>query len=122
MIPDAEMAAVALLREKLGVPAFITPPREAPVTYIRIVRLGGTMRNIVTDSALIGVNCYSQERNIAARLANDARTILQGSQGTVHGGAGIRFWREVSGPVNFPQPDVDRVRYQVTGELRLATN
>lgn len=122
MIPDAEMAAVALLREKLDVPVFITPPREVPVTYIRIVRLGGIMRNIVTDSALIGVNCYSQERHVAARLANDARAILTGSQGTVSDGAGIRFWREVSGPVNFPQPDVDRVRYQFTGELRLATN
>jgi len=122
VIPDAEMVAVSLLREALDVPVFIAPPREVPVTYVRVVRLGGAMRNIVTDSALIGVNCYSQERNIAAGLANDARIILSGSQGTVLDGAGIRFWREVSGPVNFPHPDVDRVRYQFTGELRLATN
>lgn len=122
MIPDAEMAAVTLLRETLDVPVFITPPREVPDTYVRVVRLGGNMRNIVTDSALIGVNCYSRERNIAARLANDIRAILRDSQGTVSNDAGIRFWREVSGPVNFPQPDVDRVRYQFTGELRLATN
>lgn len=122
MIPDAEMAAVTLLREKLDVPVFITPPREVPDTYVRVVRLGGNMRNIVTDSALIGVNCYSQERHVAARLANDIRAILRDSQGTVSNDAGIRFWREVSGPVNFPQPDVDRVRYQFTGELRLATN
>lgn len=122
MIPDAEMAAVTLLREVLDVPVFITPPKEVPGTYVRVVRLGGSMRNIVTDSALIGVNCYSQERHVAARLANDVRAILRDSQGTVAHGAGIRFWREVSGPVNFPQPDVDRVRYQLTGELRLATN
>lgn len=122
VIPDAEMAAVTLLREKLDVPVFIAPPKEVPGTYVRVVRLGGNMRNIVTDSALIGVNCYSRERNIAARLANDVRAILRDSQGTVSNDAGIRFWREVSGPVNYAHPDNPRVRYQFTGELRLATN
>lgn len=122
MIPDAELVAAVLLRENLDVPVYITPPREIPGSYVRVVRLGGSERNIVTDSALIGVNCYSRKRGKAAELANAARVALRGSAGTIANNAGIRFWREVSGPVNYPQPDVDRVRYQFTGELRLATN
>lgn len=122
MIPDAELVAATLLRGVLGVPVFITPPKEVPGTYVRVVRLGGSERNIVTDSALIGVNCYSVKRGKAAALANSARVALRGACGTVVNGAAIRFWREVSGPVNYPQPDVKRVRYQFTGELRLATN
>ena len=122
MIPDAEMVAVTLLREALDVPVYINPPKDIPGTYVRITRLGGTQRNIVTDSALIGVNCYSRNRSKAAELANKTRLILRGSAGTKVNDAGIRFWREVSGPVNYPQPDVDRVRYQLSGELRLATN
>ena len=122
MIPDAEMVAVTLLREALDVPVYITPPKHIPGTYVRITRLGGVQRNIVTDSALIGVNCYSRHRSKAAELANKTRLILMDSAGTKVNNAGIRFWREVSGPVNYPQPDVDRVRYQFSGELRLATN
>lgn len=122
MIPDAEMVAVTLLRERLGVPVYITPPRDIPSTYVRITRLGGVRRNEVTDAALIGVNCYSKSRCTAAKLANEARAVLDGSAGEKVHDAGIRFWREVAGPVNYPQPDVDRVRYQFTGELRLATN
>ena len=122
MIPDAEMVAVTLLREALDVPVYITPPKDIPGTYVRITRLGGVQRNLVTDSALIGVNCYSRRRSEAAELANKTRLILRDSSGTKAHNAGIRFWREVSGPVNYPQPDVDRVRYQFSGELRLATN
>ena len=122
MIPDAEMVAVELLREALGVSVYINPPRDITGTYVRITRLGGVQRNLVTDSALIGVNCYSRRRSEAAELANKTRLILRDSAGTKVNNAGIRFWREVSGPVNYPQPDVDRVRYQFSGELRLATN
>ena len=122
MIPDAEMVAVTLLREALGVPVYINPPKNVPGTYVRITRLGGVQRNLVTDSALIGVNCYSRRRSEAAELANKTRLILRDSSGTKTHNAGIRFWREVSGPVNYPQPDVDRTRYQFSGELRLATN
>ena len=122
MIPDAEMVAVTLLREALDVPVYINPPKNVPGTYVRITRLGGVQRNIVTDSALIGVNCYSRNRSKAAELANKTRLILRGSAGTKVNDAGIRFWQEVSGPVNYSQPDVDRIRYQFTGELRLATN
>ena len=122
MIRDAEMVAVTLLREALDVPVYINPPKNVPGTYVRITRLGGVQRNIVTDSALIGVNCYSRRRSKAAELANKTRLILRDSAGTKVNDAGIRFWQEVSGPVNYPQPDVDRVRYQFSGELRLATN
>ena len=119
MIPDAEMVAVELLREALGVPVYINPPRDIPGTYVRVTRLGGVQRNLVTDSALIGVNCYSRRRSEAAELANKTRLILRDSAGTKVNDAGIRFWREVSGPVNYPQPDVDRVRYQFSGELQI---
>ena len=122
MTPDAEMVAVTLLREALDVPVYINPPRDIPGTYVRITRLCGVQRNLVTDSALIGVNCYSRNRSKAAELANKTRLILRDSAGTKTHNAGIRFWLEVSGPVNYPQPDVDRVRYQFSGELRLATN
>ena len=64
MIPDAEMVAVTLLREALDVPVYINPPRDIPGTYVRITRLGGVQRNLVTDSALIGVNCRSEERRV----------------------------------------------------------
>src|SRR5699024_10705166 len=122
MIPDAEMVAVTLLREALDVPVYISPPKDIPGTYVRITRLGGVQRNIVTDSALIEVNSYSRDGSGAAEVAGMGRLRVRDSAGTRARDAGIRFWREVSVRFNYPQPDVDRDRYQFSGVLRLVTN
>src|SRR5699024_12175818 len=99
----------------------ISPPKDIPGTYVRIRRLGGVQRNLVTDSALIGVNCYSRNRSKAAELANKTRLILRDSAGTKVNDAGIRFWREDSGPSNYRQHDVDRTRQQHSHALPDAT-
>lgn len=119
---DVELVAARFLREALDVPVYITPPKNVPGSYVRVTRLGGIKKNMVTDSALMGINCYAVERDDAVEIAGKAREALWSARAGNHGGVWVRWWREVSGPVNYPQPDVQRVRYQFSGELRLATN
>lgn len=121
-IPNAELVAKAVLAG-LGVPVFQTPPRDPPESYIRLARAGGVMRNRVTDSATMVISCYAADPAAAADLANRARATLVAHRGRPAGGTLVRWWVEMAGPAYYPDPDrTDRVRYQFTGELRLAAH
>ena len=70
----------------------------------------------------MSIHSYAVDPADAAELANKVRQLLWDSRASHVGGVWVRWWNEVSGPTFYPEPSVDRARYQVTGELRLATN
>lgn len=120
-IPNAEGVLVKYLRNELGVAVYQTPPRNPQGSYIRIARIGGTMRNVVTDSAAIAISVYADDSATACDLINEVRAILMNAPGEMIEGAWCRSWVEVGGPVFFPDPEnVDRPSYRMNGEIRLA--
>ena len=121
-IPNAEKVALAILRDGQEAPVFVTPPMNRPKRYVRLSRVGGVFQNQVTDSAMITVSAYASDPADAADLANECRQLFINSRGRHAGGVWVRWWQEVSGPSNYPDPDVALTRYQFTGELRLSTN
>jgi hypothetical protein len=122
-LPNAELVAKALLSDALSIPVYQTPPRTPPERYIRVARAGGVMRNRVTDAATMVISCYATDPADAADLANQARAALVAGRGHRAAGVLVRGWVEMGGPAYYPDPDRnDRVRYQFTGELRLAAH
>lgn len=119
---DAEDVCLKVLAGELDVPVYRVPPKNIPAAFVRVARVGGIARNLVTDSALMSVSAYGKNPKDAAVLAARCRDVLWDARASRSGGAWVRWWREVSGPVYYPEPGVDRTRYQFTGELRLATN
>ena len=122
MIPNSEKAALDYLRAELGVPVYVVPPKAAALPYVRVHRVGGDMRNIVTDAPLLIIGCYAGDPSDAAELANRAREAMFNARGTWVGRTWVRWWEEVGGPAFFPDPDIDATRYQFTGILTVATN
>lgn len=127
--PNAERAILGYLRTNLPVPAYLTPPPDPPPMYLRVHRVGGIPRDLVTDHPMITISAYAADAGIAADLANMVRDLLATSLGRwfptsdADDRAVCRGWRESAGPSHYPDPDrPDRVRYQFSGELALSTN
>jgi len=131
-------AAIALLRDGLadhGWPDIFvgsTKPGEAqgfavyPDQFVKVTRSGGGMNNLVTDRALLLVECWSVDSVEAENLANTCRALLRAApyQGQPFAGAYIRGWDEAGdGPVDFPDPSLaSHNRWQFLGGLLVSTN
>lgn len=123
MIPNAERVVIDYLREALDVPVWQTPPPAPPDNYVRLSRVGGIVRNIVTDAATMSISAYGKDQAQAAELANRVRELMIAARCSRLPGAWCRWWVEMAGPSYYPDPDrPDYSRYQFSGELRLATN
>lgn len=127
--PNAEALVIGMLRPRLAAPVYQTPPPDPPSAYVRVHRVGGIPRDLVTDRPLLSISCYAADPGAAADLANRTREVFAGFPG--HWMTGTRSWprsfcrgwREASGPAHYPDPDrPDRTRYQFSGELDLSTN
>lgn len=131
-------AAVAMLREGLedlgwpGIYVANVKPGEAdgsdvyPDRFVKVTRTGGGMNNMVTDRALLLVECWSVDSTEAENLANACRALFRVSalRQQQFAGAWIRGWDEAGdGPVDFPDPSLaSHDRWQFLGGLLVSTN
>lgn len=115
---DIEAALVAALREVLGVPVATRVPNPRPPRFVRLTRVGGPVRDKVTDRPLIVVEAWDAAGDVAAHdLAAEARARLHALAGTGIGGVWVRRVGEVSGLSNYPDPESGTSRYQITVQL-----
>jgi hypothetical protein len=117
LFPDIEGVLVTHLKPLVGVSVSTRVPDPRPASFVRLRRVGGTRRDLVTDSALIVVECWAAD-SVAARDLG-ARTLAH-----VHempdvevSGASIRRVVEVGGLQSFPDPVTDSPRYQFTVQI-----
>lgn len=119
--PAAEKAVVQILRNA-GLRAHVVPPRTVTAPYIRVARVGGIESNLITDSALVTISAYAKDPVAASEVIGKARAALRAARATRVGDIWVRWWNEAAGPSLYPDPDTTLHRYQMTGQINLATN
>jgi len=117
--PKPAVAVAVAILKALPVHVSGEAPKTTPDSYVRVSRVGGVMTNLVTDRAVILVECFANRGVDAEALANQARGLLTASRGKVHAGAFVRWYTETQGPVDFP--DDNKSRYQFMGDLLVGT-
>lgn len=121
---DALKAAVDVLADALS-PTTVahTAPRVIPDPFVRVDVVGGDQPNVVTDMPRILVESWAGSAATAYSGARAALAALKNARGQWFGGAFIRGFGNVDGPVNFPDPDVpDFQRWLFHGDLNVATH
>lgn len=121
---------VALLSSKLTIPVFNTAPSQLPDSFVRITRVGGPKKNIVTDGPMLTFECWHPVS--AEELAMQVLDIVENSPGEFVNyqsdtgesrRAWISFYEEVGAPAQHPESDVQLVdRWVFTARLGIATN
>lgn len=119
VFPDPEALLVAYLGGVLAVPVATKVPNPRPASFVRLARIGGNRRDLVTDMPVLVVECWAASEPDASDLATLARAHVAAlAQETVNG-AYVRSVEEVGGPVPFPDPVSGSPRYQFTVRLSL---
>lgn len=89
-----------------------TRTTSSPTRFVKVERVGGLRRNLVTDEATVAIQCWAASLDDAADLAKWSRAWVQAAYGEPV--SGLSWASELGGPVSFPDPDTDLPRYQHT--------
>ena len=117
---DAQAAAVSILDAALTQPVRTRVPNPRPAEFVRVERLGGTRRNVVTDEALISVEAWAATEQDAHDLAQLARGWLHAAQGSTVAGFGTVYRvDELGGPAHSPDPESGQERFTFSVQLAL---
>ena len=92
----------------------VTRPNPMSTRLVLVPRLGGPKRDIVTDGATIGVECFAPTHSGALELAQLARGIIEALPGKTISGLPVYRVQEFAGPAMLPDPDSDTPRYVFT--------
>ena len=110
--PSAEKLLVATLKPILGMPVVTKVPNPRPGTFVRLKKVGGTRRDIVTDSPMVVVECWAP----TGPEADDLSQLVRGHIFALAPDT-VRKVREIAGPQDFPDPISEHPRYQFTVQL-----
>jgi hypothetical protein len=113
--PDAEAAAVTYLRTELGALATrvaTSVPATMPATMVRVSLTGGSRRDVASDTAQLTVEVWSVDGPTASHVARRAQALMFAADEA--GGMWVRKVESVGGVQFFPDPDIDKPRYQFT--------
>lgn len=100
-----------------AVPVSATVPTPRPDEFVVVPRIGGPRQNLVVDSPLIGVECWSDKASDALSLAQLTRGLIFAMQGETIEGVTIYRVQEAAGPALLPDPDSAQARYVFTVQL-----
>lgn len=118
--PDIEATLVAHLSTALGVPVTTRVPEPRPAQFVRLLRVGGPRRDLVTDGPMVVFECWAQRPHEAASLGETTRAHVSAMDGTDVGGVWVRQVQEVGGLQNYPDPLTGDPRYQFTAMVDVA--
>lgn len=114
---DIEGALITYLDEHLDVPVSTTVASERPGEFVRVVRLGGNRRNLVTDNAVVVFECWASTTPAAADLASLTRAHVHALAGQHAGDLWVYAVREIGGPAYSPDPTADVPRYTFSAQI-----
>lgn len=124
VFPDAVAVTIGYLSDELGdrgseaeVVKDVPDPR--PDVFVTILRSGGVRQTVVSDNAVLIVECWAQTSADAHDLAQLCRALLHAMPGTTQAGVPIYRVDEVGGPVDLPDPLSEQPRYTFTVQVHL---
>lgn len=117
VFPDIEAVLVTHLEPLVGVPVSTRVPNPRPDEFVRLHRVGGVRRDLVTESPMVLVEAYAATSTRARDLGALALRHVHVMPDTDVEGAVIRRIREVGGLQSFPDPETDDPRYQFTVQI-----
>lgn len=122
--PDVEAAIITHYRTALtlvsegefaGIEVSTTIPDPRPSEFVRVNRIGGQRRNLVTDEATVIVEAWALSGPRASRLAELTRAHLYAAgEDQSLGGARCYWVQEFAGHGSLPDPDSGHIRYSAT--------
>lgn len=114
VFPDVEKLLIDYLTPRISCHVGDAVPNPRPVEFVTINRHGGPRRNLVVDSAQIGVECWSDLGSHASDLAQLVRAHFNSLSGQVLSGVQVYKVREFAGPANLPDSRSSQSRYVQT--------
>lgn len=112
VFPDIEGVLVTALTPALSLPVTTKVPATRPDKFVRLSRIGGNRRNVITDRAMVVVECWAKSTTEAERLSALTRAHIHALAPDT-----VRRVREVAGPQSFPDPLSETPRYQFTVQI-----
>ena len=114
----ADHLAAALAARGVTVPVQLDVPNPRPTRFVRLVRVGGTKSNLITDRPRIVLECWDALGTGASDLAALVRALVTAlAPGNMSG-----IWVDKvidMGMVYRPDPGTNLPRYLVTAELHV---
>jgi hypothetical protein len=123
LFPDAAAAVIGALNAQLpelgfaSVPVRSRIPSTRPTRFVLVFRTGGPAVNIVTDLVQLTIEAWASSDAEAHDLAQAARAIVGGLEGSVTGGVTVYSVTEFSGPAYLPDPASDQSRFTWTTSI-----
>jgi len=117
--PDVEALVVAYLESRVEARVATRVPDPRPSTFVRVTRVGGGRRDLVTDLPMVLVEAWAPDGPAAQHLGQLCRDAVFDLEQTSHGGAWVRNVSEIGGLQAFPDPLTDNPRYQFTVQLQI---
>jgi hypothetical protein len=115
--PDAVLVTIEYLRSAMPeVLAYSRTPSPRPDEFIRVERLGGLRRTLVTDRPRINVECWSLTEEGAEALMSRARAYVLAMSGK-RGTTTVYDVQEVSGPMWLPDAASGQPKYAFAVEF-----
>lgn len=124
VFPDATLLFADYLRDELrtrgypGLHVGTTIPNPRPVEFVRVLRTGGTQRNIIVDETQLTVETWAASEKAAHDMAQLARGLLIAARGQVLDGVPVYRVVDItgpgslsSGPVYAPDPISGQARF-----------
>ena len=108
---NVEAWLISHLSDRLGVPAFAEVPEARPERFVTVERTGGASE-LFRDMPTVAVQCWSDTRYGASEMARKARDACL-DYANEPGVSRV----DVTGVYDFPDPDSEQPRYQLTVEL-----
>ena len=124
LFPDATDVVIDYLATELAARGNSAPvrsrvPNPRPAPFVLVRRLGGPRRDLVTDSPMIGVECWAASEADAHDLAQLCRALVFAMRGTTQSGVAVYGVDEVGGLANLPDPLSDHPRYIFTTTINM---
>jgi hypothetical protein len=95
-------------------------PVDRPELWVRVLRTGGVVQTIVSDAAQLTVEVWADTVEVAHDTAQIVRGILLDRTRRVWDGVQVYRVAELSGPLDFPDPDARQPRFvwSVVAQMR----
>lgn len=123
--PNSQLVMVKLLRSVIGgLNVGVVYPRDAPRELVVVQRVGGTLKNAITDEATFSIQCYAPDQLSAEQLAGLVWHALYRQEwaGMRIDGHMVRSWQSAGAPQLLMDPSrPEVVRFQFAGQLLVST-